>query len=699
MCPTVIGTVVLGLYEGFGGVVVSVQRSLVMGKLLTLTIVTLMVVACTTIAPPTPSQTEMARANVPVATTSPPTSPTESELSTPRVTAEKPSPPTPTATVASPTTTSPPPLPEPPDDAEALKLMYPNEDASAHKVILSAPFRQEGYDKHLILTDNILVNHCSACPVYVEAALFVYHNDVWQLENLHQVAAEFSTNGDNLPTAVVIPFGPAKDGIIFGSGYQGQGYLISTDIYVTDVGGQFRQVFSLTTFENNRISDACFEQQLCYEYGATVDIVRGDNPIYFDMRVTAGGTNLIDEQLVEFTEVATYTFTGEVYTLTEKKDGYPTTPTPMALPTPTALGLEGPSISYGGISFTVDPALGDKVFVDQTLDPLSCTHFSFASEGSCQEVGCVTVCPVASYREEILFGDDIIDGLQSAIERQSNGYFPSLMAHILLRAQTQHIAFQNGAGISAIVMKGQNLVFANNESVAYEFHGLTADGQYYVMVIFPIDASILLSTYDPEENTNEAAIPAPELPNDDRQIGIVMREYNQEAQRQLDLPDGSSFIPDLELLNALVGSLRVAPPTSSTAAQSLAGCAHCTGHQTPPRAQTQDSCLTFGPRFLGAKSVQPVALALRSFAINPLTGFVVRRVFPVGGLAHALLKSGNWNIPLLSTASKTTSGFIRQLLGDGTLGGYKAGGRDWLIPLEIGDAWLASRNITVDIDS
>jgi hypothetical protein len=44
-------------------------------------------------------------------------------------------------------------------------------------------------------------------------------------------------------------------------------------------------------------------------------------------------------------------------------------------------------------------------------------------------------------------------------------------------------------------------------------------------------------------------------------MGAVMREYNQEAQRQLDLLDGSNFTPDLGLLDALVGSLLIEPPT------------------------------------------------------------------------------------------------------------------------------------------
>jgi hypothetical protein len=247
---------------------------------------------------------------------------------------------------------------------------------------------------------------------------------------------------------------------------------------------------------------------------------------------------------------------------TATKEPTPTQPpTPTTIPTSAPLVFKDPAVSYNGISFISDPVLGDEVFASIAQDSLDYTEFSFAPDANCREVGCVTVYPVESYRAGILFGNDIIHGLESAIETQSDGYFPVLMAHILLRAQTKHLRFQNGRGIRAIVMKGQDTVFANNESIEYEFHGLTDDGQYYVAAVFPVDAPILLSTYDIAENTNEAAIPVPELPADDVQLGAVMREYNQEAERQLNLLDGSSFAPDLGFLDALVGSLLIEPST------------------------------------------------------------------------------------------------------------------------------------------
>jgi hypothetical protein len=233
-------------------------------------------------------------------------------------------------------------------------------------------------------------------------------------------------------------------------------------------------------------------------------------------------------------------------------------PTSTLTPTTTPLKPGGAQVFYNGISFSVDPVLGEVVSMSTILESPEYTEFSFAAEGRCQDVGCVTVYRVEAFRT-YPFGDAIIDALQAAIETGSYNYFPTWGAAILLRAQNQHLRFQNGAGMRAVVMRGQNGYLANNEAVVYDFHGITDDGQYYVEVIYPIDAPILLSTYDPAENTNEGAFLVPEIPEGPPfgDMNGVMLEYNREAQRQLDTLESANFIPDLGLLDALVGSLLV----------------------------------------------------------------------------------------------------------------------------------------------
>jgi hypothetical protein len=235
----------------------------------------------------------------------------------------------------------------------------------------------------------------------------------------------------------------------------------------------------------------------------------------------------------------------------------PLSPTTIE-PSPTSPAPSTSVVSQGGVTFALHPTIGDKVSLRSDPDTVAHLEFVFAPEGSCQDVGCITIYPIESYQETIPFGADVIDGLRSAIETQSEDTFPTLMAHVLLRAKTTHLRFQNGAGMRAIVMKGQDTVWANNGSVVYEFHGLTDDGQHYVAATYPIDAPMLLSSCcDPAANTNPAAIPVPELPADNVEAAAVIREYNREAERQLDALQDDGFTPSLTRLDELVRSMLI----------------------------------------------------------------------------------------------------------------------------------------------
>jgi hypothetical protein len=184
-------------------------------------------------------------------------------------------------------------------------------------------------------------------------------------------------------------------------------------------------------------------------------------------------------------------------------------------------------------------------------------RFSFSAEGYGFEAGYVTVHPVEQYRTTS-WGAYIIDTLQPAIEAGSYDYFPTAFAAILLRARTQHVGFKNGAGIRGLVVRGQDGFFASNEQLAYEFHGLTDDGRFYIEAGFPIDAPIMMSTSNPAENTNPDAILAPFIGRDSSEWASSMLEYNSEMQRQLEKLDDARFTPALEILDALVESLQVA---------------------------------------------------------------------------------------------------------------------------------------------
>ena len=221
-----------------------------------------------------------------------------------------------------------------------------------------------------------------------------------------------------------------------------------------------------------------------------------------------------------------------------------TTPPPPS-PTPlTPVTFNGLTASSTAVSFDYDPSLGDAVYVHAlSLGEVPYTRFAFAPDGDCREVGCVEVYPVDQYREAF-----------------PDWPLPPVGAATVLRAQSHHLAFHNGSGTRSIRMYGQNVFWANNEDVLYDYQGSTEDRQHYVLVTFPIDTPILLTTSDPSANTNEAAVPVPSpLPEDFAQLDAAVGEYNRAAERALDLLAPPDFSPSLDALDALVASLRIEP--------------------------------------------------------------------------------------------------------------------------------------------
>ena len=206
-------------------------------------------------------------------------------------------------------------------------------------------------------------------------------------------------------------------------------------------------------------------------------------------------------------------------------------------------------LSFNGLTFTLDSALAPYVFpLVVEWRGMFYTQIRFAPEGICREIGCIEVYEVAAY--------------EAALPELP---LPPLGAGILLTTQTEGMRFQNGGGGRAILMRAQAGYFANNDALVYEFTGFTDDGRYYVLVQFPLDAPILLSTFDPEQNTNSNAMPVPaELPSDYIELLEVMQRYNQEVAAELGLLAPDHFMPSLTLLDALVSSILVQPPPAGS---------------------------------------------------------------------------------------------------------------------------------------
>lgn len=233
---------------------------------------------------------------------------------------------------------------------------------------------------------------------------------------------------------------------------------------------------------------------------------------------------------------------------TKTETAVPPTLTPTLEPTPTDVSTFVPTpvptpvppvaVDFNGIHFLLDGRLAEQIYPSTKTwhgSDMTYTVIKFAPEGFCHEVGCIEVYDVAVYEAT-----------------NPNSPLPPVGAGTVLKTPSEEVVFQNGNGSRSLRMYGQMGYFANNEALLYEYRGFTEDGRFYILITFPLNASILLSTYDPTANTNPAAIPVPDNAGE--------MAYNQMITKQLSLLPPTEFTPNLDLLDALAASLRVESP-------------------------------------------------------------------------------------------------------------------------------------------
>lgn len=196
--------------------------------------------------------------------------------------------------------------------------------------------------------------------------------------------------------------------------------------------------------------------------------------------------------------------------------------------------LEGPDISYNSIRFRLDPAFGARVYAfDEvtTLEGATAPHtrFALAQEEYCQ-TWCLEVYPVAEFEQA--FGSFVFPPA---------GYRGG--AAVIFEAQKKALSFQNGSGDRALETFGQDHYGVSNESLKYVFRGYTADGQYGIYVQAPTRAANLPDAA-PTMTTNVEDL----------------LEYNRQAAESINALTPADFTPNLDLLDALVASIRVETP-------------------------------------------------------------------------------------------------------------------------------------------
>jgi len=173
------------------------------------------------------------------------------------------------------------------------------------------------------------------------------------------------------------------------------------------------------------------------------------------------------------------------------------------------------------------------------------------------------VVPVASAPENANQFLDYVDALDALLAARpdfasdlnpTDGGTPDGPASVLLAgaerfmARPQVIDFDDGTGVRYLSYFSQGSATAvHNTQVYYKFQGLTDDGAYSISVLFP------LHTDFPETVTLLEPTGAYE-PGNPRYA-----EYLTQIIRGLDAQSASDFTPNLDMMDAVIRSLRVSP--------------------------------------------------------------------------------------------------------------------------------------------
>ena len=132
---------------------------------------------------------------------------------------------------------------------------------------------------------------------------------------------------------------------------------------------------------------------------------------------------------------------------------------------------------------------------------------------------------------------------------------PFFNAQILFAAQIQPLSFQNGKGIRYISEYAQFPASANNTDLFYNFIGVTRDGVYYIVAIFPLSSPVLAETSEAGAPLPARGIPYLYYADPNANMDAYYTAVTDLLNAQL--PD--SFTPSLDKLDMLIQSMQINP--------------------------------------------------------------------------------------------------------------------------------------------
>lgn len=141
-------------------------------------------------------------------------------------------------------------------------------------------------------------------------------------------------------------------------------------------------------------------------------------------------------------------------------------------------------------------------------------------------------------------------GTAALSARRALPFLLPIHASQVLHAKAAYVFFHRGAGIRYVTMHAQQRAQVTNQALLYTFQGLSSDGRFGIVAMFPVKASSL-----------------PEVPLDDAWEAIMADwdGYITRVRTMLNTLPDSGFTPDLSVLDQILSSLSIDPSAATWA--------------------------------------------------------------------------------------------------------------------------------------
>jgi hypothetical protein len=132
---------------------------------------------------------------------------------------------------------------------------------------------------------------------------------------------------------------------------------------------------------------------------------------------------------------------------------------------------------------------------------------------------------------------------------------PFFNAAPVFASNVQAISFQGGGGVRFLTEYAQYPAPVNNHDLFYHFQGLSRDGAYYIIAIFPITTPVLAETSDAGAVIPPGGVAYPDTAGSNPDF----QNYYASVTNLLNAASLDAFTPALGQLDALIQSMLIAP--------------------------------------------------------------------------------------------------------------------------------------------